>query len=177
MFNWFALSGFLFGFSTIFFGLFTYLKDRHGKINQRWLYFCISTAIWGFGGAIIANINYQSYDWALFAWRVTHIGVIFIPIFFLYFMYTWLEIEKPKLIKFHFAVGSIFLGLNLIDLFFNFQTKLFIGKLAWMFNSFYWDVHPHFDIYWIFVAWWFFLVIYAHYQAVQKYKTLSGIKK
>ncbi|MCK4554105.1 GAF domain-containing protein [Candidatus Parcubacteria bacterium] len=175
--NLFILSGLLIGVSGLFFGFFVYFHNRKSKANKLWLFFCISVAIWGFGAWRIGMVQQGQEDLAVFLWRIVHIGIIFIPVFFIHFIYTWLEIKKKLIIFSAYFIGLFFLLINFYDLFINSNAGLFINDVTWLFNSFYWDTHYNFDIYWIFVFLWLFGILYSHYKLIQVYKKSSGVKR
>ena len=177
--NLFALSGLLTGISSLVFGIYVYLKNRRNKANKLFAIFTFAVAVWGFGGWKIGLIPYGEADLALLWWRITHIGVIFIPIFFLHFVYQWLEIKEKLIIFFSYFQGIFFLGLNLYDLLINIKpsTGLFINEMSWLFNSFYWDTHYHFDFYWPYFFLWLSGVLYAHYKLFKFYGKSSGTKQ
>ncbi|MBU1519774.1 hypothetical protein KJ973_03745, partial [Patescibacteria group bacterium] len=177
--NLFALAGLLTGISNIIFGVFIYLKDRKIKVNQLFAVSFFAVAIWGFGGWKIGTIPYGQEILALFWWRIVHIGIIFIPIFFLHFTYVWLKIQSRLVVFTSYCFGFIFLGLNIYDLLINTKvsTGLFINNISWVFNSFYWNTHPNFDFYLPFVFLWIVAILFAHYKFLQAYKKSSGIKR
>ena len=175
--NLFALSGLLIGISSLVFGAYVYLKNRRSKANKLFAIFTFAVAVWGFGGLKIGLIPYGEAESALLWWRLTHIGVIFIPIFFLHFIYTWLGIKRRLILLFGYFQGFFFLGVNLYDLFFNSSIGLFINKITWLFDSFYWDTHYQLDFYWPYFSLWLFGVLFAHYELFRNYGKFTGIKR
>ena len=104
--NLFAISGLLIGISSLSLGVFVYFKNRKSKLNQLFLLFAIAVAVWGFGGYKIGLT--QDLFRAVFWWKVTHIGIIFIPIFLCHFIYTFLDIQKRTMLYLVYLFGFLF---------------------------------------------------------------------
>ena len=114
---------------------------------------------------------------ALLLWRITHIGVIFIAVFWLHFVYAWLNIKRRGVIIFAYVQAIFFSLLNFYDLLVKSSPGLFIPKATWVFNSLYWDTHYKPDFYWPYFVIWFFWVVYAHYELFRHYRKSSGVKR
>ena len=169
--NLFAVSGLLTGISSILFGIFILVKNRKSKANYLWAIFATAVAVWGFGGYKIGLVTDSSE--ALFWWRITYIGIIFIPVFFYHFVYLFLGLEKKKLLYLIYLFGLFFLILEWTpwaDLFFG------LSNMGLLFSSFYW-VFPPTPLFSLFVFSWFGLIIYAHYKLIRRYKEVSGLKR
>ncbi|MFH1030317.1 MAG: histidine kinase N-terminal 7TM domain-containing protein, partial [bacterium] len=98
MMNLFAVSGlliFLTSSAMAGFMFFAFRKSKN-KLHLLWSIFCVSVAIWGGGGYKIATTDniYLADAW----WRITHIGIIFIPILFTHFVYTFLNLKRKKIL-------------------------------------------------------------------------------
>lgn len=78
--NAFALAGLLIGITSSIMGIFVYSRNPKNLINRVWLPLAFSIATWGFGAYKIGLVKDASM--AIFWWRVTHVGVIFIPVLF-----------------------------------------------------------------------------------------------
>lgn len=171
--NLFALSGLLNFFSSLIFGFFVFFKDRKSRIFQLWLAFSLSVAIWEFGAFRIGLITdkQMAFVW----WRIAHIGVILIPVFFTLFVYAWLKIRRKSFFYFSCVFGLFFSVVNLYDLLVQ-PSGLFIVNMRWVFNSFYYDSPPS-PLYSIFVFLWLFIVLYAHYELLKIYKVSTGTKR
>src|SRR3989338_851972 len=89
----FALSGLFIAISS---GIMVFIMFIFGqsKLHRLWGLFCVSVFIWGLGGFFIGIADNLAI--ADFWWRVTHVGVAFIPVIFLHFVYNFLEVQKPK---------------------------------------------------------------------------------
>ena len=164
--NVFAISGLLIGLTGVFEALIIFLRGRK-LVHYLWGAFCISFIVWGMGGYKIATT--VDADEAIFWWKVAYIGVIFIPIFLAHFTYEFLNIkEKWHLVIFYF-LGAFFLILNLF-------TNLFINKVRWAFNQFYYISSPTL-FYTLFVLVFLGLVIICVFKFWQYYLVAQGIRR
>ena len=169
--NVFAFSGLLIGIFCLLFGIFVYWKGRQIKSNKLWAIFCFSTAIWGFGGYKIGLIRDPSE--ALFWWRLTYIGIIFIPVLFYHFVYLFLGFKRKTLLYLFYFFSFFFLILEWTP-----WAGLFFGldNMGFLFNSFYWVFPPTF-LFYFFVFSWFAIVIYSHYELYKALKRSFGLKR
>lgn len=164
--NLFALSGLLIGITNLFMIGIMLLKGRN-KLHRLWLFFCVSASCWGWGGYVIATT--KDIQVANFWWRFTHIGIIFIPIFFTHFVYHFLSIKRKWFLVIIYTLGIIFLITNFVD-------RLFIANMRWVFNQFYYDSPPG-PFYIPFTFLFFGLVLYSHYELWRAYRKSIGVKK
>ncbi len=164
--NLFGLSGLLL---TITGSLMVTLMLWQGRTRTHriWAFFCLSALFWGAGSFQISRIN--TIEEADLWWRITHIGVIFIPITFTHFVYEFLQIKRKYLIFCIYGLGFFFLVANFID-------GLFIAHMRWVFNQFYYDSPPG-PLYTPFVALFVGLIIHSHYILWKAYRTSKGIPK
>lgn len=164
--NFFALSGLLIGIFNTAVAFFVFWKGQQ-KVHRLWAMFCVVAAIWGWGGYLIANTdNIQTAD---FLWRVTHIGIIFIPVFFIHFIINFLKLKRKWLIRIIYILGFIFLITNFID-------NLFIANMRWVFNQFYYDSPP--GLFYIPFTFFFFgMVLYGYYELLKAYVKSTGLQK
>ncbi len=102
-------------------------------------------------------------------WRLTHIGIIFIPILFTHFVYTFLQKQTKPLIPILYAIGVFFLWANLF-------TDFFIVNMRWVFSQFYYDSPPGI-LYTPYAILFFALVIYTHFLLWRAYKIASHLQK
>ena len=149
--------------------IFIILIKGKNKIQYLWLIFSLFVGIWGFGIWQIGRMT-EAID-ALFWWKVAHIGVIFTPIIFLHFVWSFLGQEKEKKI---FILAAYLLGV--IFLYFNLFTNYFILEMRWVFNEFFYDSPPTL-LYIIFVSFFAILVIYSHIILFFNYKNTFGTQK
>lgn len=160
--NPFALSGILIALSS---GAMAVLMLVIGKrrLHYIWGIFCIFVGIWGVGVYKIATT--QDIIQAELWWRIAHIGVIFIPILFVYFVFEFLERKEKWSLIILFISGIFFLGVN-------FFSDLLIANMRWTFNQFYYDSPPGI-LYTPFTIWVFGLIIYSHVLLWRAYRTSS----
>lgn len=163
--NLFAVSGILIGLSSATMAglMFSIAKQR---IHYVWSIFCVSVSVWGLGCYKIATTSdvYIADFW----WRVTHIGVIFIPVLFMHFVYEFLEIKKKRLLSILYVCSFIFLISD-------FWGNTFIAGMRWMFGQFYYDT-PGF-MYVLFTAFFFIFVIYSHVLLVLALRKETGLRR
>ncbi|MEW6086872.1 MAG: ATP-binding protein [bacterium] len=165
--NLFGLSGLLIGITSSSMAILVFIKNRENLANKLWILFTISVAIWGFGALKISITKDPKV--ALFYWRLVHIGVIFIPILFMHFVYTFLNKKEHWPIYFVYSIGFFFLFINFTD--------LFIKNVAFVFNSFYYDGHPPTIFYSVFTAFWFTVIIISHIILFIALRKSTGITK
>jgi len=166
--NAFALSGLLTGISSLAMGLFVLSRDRTSPLYRVWFLFTTSVAIWGFGGMWIALE--ENADIALWAWRVAFaFGVLWIPPLFYHFVTIFCDIKETRLVFLNYAVGILLFPVILF-------TDWGFGSVRYLFSSFYYAV-PGSPIFHLFVAWWVWLIIYAHYKVFNAYRDASGLRR
>ena len=102
----FGASGLLIGITSIAFGILVYARNTKNPLNRVWGLFGFSVAIWGFG--VYAFSQAHNPETAILWWRITHIGVIFIPVFFLHFVYLFLELKRDWIVHGVYTLGIFF---------------------------------------------------------------------
>ncbi|MEW6408777.1 MAG: ATP-binding protein, partial [Nitrospirota bacterium] len=145
--------------------IFIYGKTR---LHRIWALFNLAVSLWGFGALLVGKATIPSS--AIISWRLAHIGVILIPVFFYHTIciFSDIEVKRRNFIIFAYLQGLFFLFLNLTD--------LFIAKVRFAFNSFYYVQAPGL-FYLLFFFIWMSLVIWGSYELIVYYKRSSGIKK
>lgn len=68
---------------TLGIGLFVYFRNPHLSINKAFLFFSLAIVQWGICTA--AQVVQVNHDDALFWGRLSHVGVLYIPVFFYFF--------------------------------------------------------------------------------------------
>jgi len=168
--NIFSLSGLLIFVSSITFGLFVLYRGYAKKENVIWFLFSISVGIWGLGAYKIGIV--ETSEQALVWWRIAHIGIIFIPVFFWHYVYLFLDLHVRK---YHIVIlGSYLFGF--VFLFLNLFTDFFIHNITFVFESIYYDLPPT-AIYILFFILWTCEIIFAHYLLAKHYSQEHGRKK
>lgn len=162
----FGISGIFIGITSISVAIIVFAHDYKRVLNGVWALLCTSVAVWGFGSFFIARAT--TIEDALFLWRITHIGVILIPVFFVHFTHIFLEIRQRAVVFFAYAVGVFFLAAD--------ATPYFISHARLVFDSFYYDSPPGI-LYTPFVVFFILSVVYAHSLLYAKYKIVSAQKQ
>ena len=117
-----------------------------------WMMFCISAFIWGTGGIFIgANTNPSQ---GLILWKLTHIGIIMIPAFFVHFTFEFARSKGGLIITLNYIIALVFQFLN------NY-SKIFINRTRFVFDEFYYD-SPATPVYSAFVIWFIACIIFSH---------------
>lgn len=166
----FSLSGILIGISSLFLGIFAFAKNRRNKINQSFLFFAITVAIWGFGGWAIGLAKNPTT--ALFWWKMSFIGVIFIPVSLLHFVFIFLGEKERKIFYLIYLFDLFILMLEwspLADIFFG------LPNMTLFFQDIYW-IYPATYLYSFFTFSWFAIVVYSLYRLYKAFKDAHGIK-
>lgn len=149
-------------------GIFVYLKNREGKVNQAFSIFVLSAAIWSFGEARL--IVARDENSAIFLARLLHSGVIFIPACFLHFIFELLDIKgrKQRILKAAYMFSFVFFIFN------NF-TKLLLPSVTPKFSfNYYWDTGILYPFY---ITVWFAIVIYGLYELRKVYLCSTGARR
>ncbi len=152
-----------------------YIKGYKQRLVRIWSAFALSAAVYGFGAYMVTNV--QSISGAFFWWQVAYTGVISLPFLFVYLVYEFLGIERPRVIK---AMGLITFLFLLANIFFR---KLFIANCTLYFKDMGW-VKPIYFVYpagplliffivFIFVGW----VAYALFELIKNYSKTTGLKR
>lgn len=146
---------------------FVYLKGINKKINQTFALYSLSTAIWSGCEAYAISTTNQAN--ALLWWRINHIGVIFIPVFFVHFVFSLLGLNerKRRFIKIIYSIAFMTLAFDL--------TPLLIQEVVPKF-SFNYFIEPGI-LYVPFFLLWLSLVIYGVFVLGRAYLKSSGARR
>lgn len=161
--NLFAVSGILIGVSSFVMALFV-LTRGFKKLHILWSIFCFCVMVWGVGAYFIATTT--DPEIADLLWRLTHIGVIFIPITFTHVVYEFLQLRNRILMVTLYALGFFFLLTNFVG-------DLFIADMRWVFDQFYYDSPPG-PLYIPFTMMFFCLIALAHFKLYRAYGRAEG---
>jgi signal transduction histidine kinase len=96
-------------------GIFVYLKNRHSNINKIWMLVNFGVALWCWS-LFGRELSFEKTS-ALFFIRLSYVGVISIPVFFIHFVVSFLQQFKYKLILPVYALGLVFQIFNFTPLF------------------------------------------------------------
>lgn len=148
-------------------GLFVFLKSPKREINWSFALYYSAIAWWSLFEAY--SISAPTKSLGLWTWRINHMGVIFIPIFFVHFIYSILEVPKQnrRLLKLLYGIGYCLAALNL--------TSLLIADVTPKF-SFKHMVVPG-PFYLAFVLWWIAQITYGLVKLYIAYLKSTGIRR
>ena len=113
--------------------------------------------------------NASNFNDSLLWWRIAYIGVIFIPIFLLHFIYEFLELPKKWLLSVIYLIGLFFLIINFVD-------GLFIRDANYVFNQFYYLSSPP-PFYLAFMGMFFAIVVFVLFSLWWAQRSAYGTKK
>jgi two-component system NtrC family sensor kinase len=167
LFYIFIISSLLISILSVSLGSFVWIKDIKRNLNRAFFLMNLSIGIWSFGLFMktIATNKAEALLWTKFF----YIGAILLPIFYSYFIATFLGTNRfTKRILYGFSF------LCCAFLFFNF-TDLFVRDLIYKPFFIYWTAPgPLFPI---FVLYFFTCIAYALYLLFNSYGKSSGFKK
>lgn len=129
--NVFAVSGIAIMATTAMIGIAVYFFSKDRPVAKIFAIFNIFVFIWGLGSFKIGTTT--TYETSHFWWRVSAIGIIWIPIAFFHFVCVFLKIKK-KLIS---AFADTFASICTLTVIFK-GGRYFIGNLKFIFGQFYW---------------------------------------
>jgi signal transduction histidine kinase/uncharacterized membrane protein YqjE len=164
---YYVLTGLINAITSSSLGLFVYFTNKKNSVNRQFALFCLSVAAWSW--AYIFWPVAQDKDSALLAFRVLHIGSIFISITYLHFVLTFLELseKKKKLLIFGYF-------LSFILLIFDF-SQFFIKDMVPKFGFKYWAepgilYHLYLLIFfgWAMYSWWLLAKAHEHSTGLKK---------
>ena len=110
-------------------GFFVLFNNTRSIINKTWFALSASVALWSFFLALM--FNSKSAASGLFYSRMLQIGAIFIPPTCIHFVFSFLSLNKNKIVRIFYAVAIFLLFINL--------TPIFVKKAVYysMVNCFY----------------------------------------
>lgn len=148
-------------------GIFVLIKGFNKRLNQVLALYSLSLFLWSIFEAL--GITAHDKTLALLLWRVNHIGVIFIPVFLVHFVFLLLDAKgrRRKLIPISYAVACIFLILD--------ATPLLILEVVPKF-SFRYFINPGYvycTFFWMWVGW----AAYGNFELFREYFKTSGYRR
>ncbi len=132
--NTFLINSCLVVVNNVIMAIFLLSKGRQKAINRIFSAMSVAIAIWGLGGLMVSFTPKAQYDLAMFWWQVAYIGIIFIPVFYTHFIFTFLNLRKRFFIVSIYVIALIFLFFDWYD-----HSSLFLVELKFMFGQFYWN--------------------------------------
>ncbi len=162
--NIFSIAGLLFvAIPSVIVGPFMLLKGRK-KVHFLWAAFLSAVALWGFGMLKIGT-SANPVD-SLFWWRIAEIGVIFIPVFLVHFVISFLDLKRKLFLALFYIATALFL-------YFNIFTNYFIKDLYFAFNQFYYILAT--PLYSTFICVFVASVVYVLFELIRAYKKTTGV--
>jgi len=167
MINVFALGGLLLAIvcGVLIFVISKYAKTR---IQTSWAFFNLCVLLWGCGSFLI-GIS-ETSEQALLSWRLAHIGILFIPISLLHFIYLLCELKKRAILFLAYAQGVLFSILIVSG------NPLFVESVRYVpFCKINYAILG--PLYHIPFAIWITLVFYSHVELFAFYLKSSGLRR
>ncbi|MDD4953282.1 MAG: ATP-binding protein [Candidatus Omnitrophica bacterium] len=172
--NLYGISSILTAITSLSMAVFVYARGRN-KLARIWSAFAASASFYGFGAFMVTSA--QSAQQACFWWQVAYIGIILLPFIFVLLAYEFLNIHRPRVIKFFGFCTFIFLAANF------FSRKLFIKDCTLYFSDMptvkpIYFVYPGGLLLYIFILFAFFgWVTYAHLELIKNYRKIGILKR
>ncbi len=149
--------------------VFIYLKGRKRLTNVTYALYSLAISWWS--SLEVLAITAADARTALFWWRLNHVGVIFIPIFFVHFVMSVLDPplqrKRRPFIRAVYLFGILCLLLN--------ASPLFIREVVPKF-SFRYFINPG-TVYPVFFVFWVGLAVYGLIELFKVYVSSSGAKR
>lgn len=163
----YIVASFVIAVSSLFLGIFVYLRDRKNLVNFTYFLLSISIAIWSFG--FMMTITAPNKIMGLFWIRFLNIGAILIPVFFLHFVLTLLKLSRQKIriLWLAYLINFIILIINFTDLY----TRDVTPKLIFKYYAIPGILYP------LYVLMLFTYIGYAYYELLKGYKRSTGLKR
>lgn len=130
---------------TLMLGCFVLRNNPKERLNRLFFRFTLTIFLWLFLFAV--GYSMTSPKWALTAFRLAYLGVVFIPVGCLHFHLEFLGIYKPKITGALYGVSGVFLLLS--------QTPYFFTSV----KPYFWGFYPQAGIVYIFFILFFVLVV------------------
>lgn len=159
----FALSGALIAASSGMMAFIMFALGR-GRLPVLWGAFCITVGAWGVGAYLIGSTDdpLQSLVW----WKLTHIGIAFIPATFIHFIIAFTKRTNRYGVVLAYVTAGIFSVLAVL-------TPHLINSVRFVFGEFYYDSPPTL-IYFVFISYFCLVTAVGHALLYKKYQSLSG---
>ncbi len=166
--TFYALSALINCITTLFLGIFVFLKRNRNNVSYSFSLFSFFVASWS-GFYFLWQIS-KDADSALLWTRVLMSFAIFIPWFYILFVYSFLNIVKQKRIHLlaSFIVLTVFLPLNVF-------SSNFIKGVEPRLSFAFWPIPGYY--YNIFISLWCLLVVYASFVLYNSLRYSSGTKR
>ena len=152
--------------ANVILAMFLIFKNYKSVLNRTAALFSLTIAIYCF--AFVTTITAANKNIALFWNQFLYIGVTFMPVFFLHFVFEVLGLmNKRKILLLTYGIALLFSPF----VFTNLLVQDVIPKL-----SFKYYMVPG-RLYFLLVIYWFSFIAYGHYMLVKGYIYSSGLKR
>lgn len=165
--NLFAIGGLVLSITCILLALIVLINIKN-TLQRTWLFFNLAVALWGIGAFFVGQA--KSFTTAILFWKIAHVGVIFIAVYFLHTVIILCEQEKKlkNILIFAYLQGVAFLFLLL--------TNQFISKVKLIYGSIYYNYSSG-VLYPLFFFIWITLVVLGHFELIKCYIKSQGAKR
>ncbi|MDA9101044.1 ATP-binding protein [Omnitrophica bacterium] len=149
-------------------GVFVFLQRIKREIRYTFFLYSLSLSVWSFGEAYA--IYHDNYYISLLAVKLCHVGVVFLPIFFIHLILSILDITTAKrwIVRTIYPIGFFFVCFL--------PTSLLVKSVSYY--------PPHFKyifvpgiLYIPMLSFWACLIVYAFVLLLSGYRTSAGSKK
>jgi len=166
IFNYFNFSFLLGGITCYSTAIWIYFKNRHNSINKSWFLLGLSAGTWSINHFLMSIT--RSYQMAWIFCYVLYGAAIFIPSFYMYFIFSLLGETKRrrKEIVFSFLMSFVFLILM--------PTKLFLQGVSPKFMFNYYDTLGSLAVF--FILFFVIIPVYSLYRLFLALRNQSRIK-
>jgi hypothetical protein len=142
--------------AVFFFGISSFKRKPPLKIYRVFSGFCFGVSAWAF---FYSLMYFSKPTYALFFARLGYLGVIFIPVFGLHYVFLLAELQEGKLIKLGYALTFIFLPIT--------QTKFFLNGYRLFFWGAYPSAGPLYIFFVLYFNWFFLACVYYLYKSIR----------
>lgn len=172
----FHFTSYLVLISSSIISFFVFYKGRKDQDSLLLSFFCFMAAIWGLGAVIFSGASSESV--AVLGRRIANIGVIFTPVLYYHFIYSFFKPEgkaHKTLLYLIYGVALVCLGLDLFA-----PEKVFVGGMKYVFNEFYysdWFVHKSYVYLGFYVTFYLGVLNYTFMVLIKNYLNSKGLLK
>ena len=164
--TYFAIAALVNTISSLILGSIVFFKDTKGTVNRAFFLYTIAITWWSFSYFIWQISN--SSDEALFWCRSLMAGAIFIPVFYIRFIYKFLEKKYSRpLIIFFLIISCLFFVINF--------SSYFILDVRSRLNFEFWPTAG--PLFGPFLGIWVLIVLYSLYLLFKEFKVNTGLRK
>ena len=161
------VSSILISVSCLLIGIFVIIKDRKALVNRTWFLLCLSTAIWALGYAEV-QLSPDKFTALFWGRYFLYSGAIFIPVFYLHFILSFLNVKRTKLLLASYIFAVILLYLDITT---PFLIKDIVPKLQFKYYA-----DPG-SLYFLFLLFFASCIFYSFWLMLSYYNKVSVYKR